>query len=44
MNNAVFWDAEPVYNKITRRHIPEDGILHNTMLLPRCVNKASAVN
>jgi hypothetical protein len=35
MKNAVFWEEETfssetsVYNKLTRRHIPEDGILHS---------------
>jgi hypothetical protein len=40
MNNAVFWDVAPgralnrsvvgtsIYTISTRRHIPEDGILH----------------
>jgi hypothetical protein len=31
MKNAVFWDVggTPVHTRSTRRHIPEDAILHS---------------
>jgi hypothetical protein len=33
MKNVVFWDLAPVYTISTRRHIPEDDILHTIFYL-----------
>jgi hypothetical protein len=38
VKNVVFWDVTPcIFGRITRHHIPEEGILHSE----RCENLKS---